>query len=779
MKISTKLRAGSLLLALIPTAIVGIVVAWTALSGSTGALNEQSRDRLISLREARASQIESYFADMRKQILLTASAANTAKAMENFDDAMLYFGSEMDKDAVPQERAELEAYYIEQFAPEYLKRNNVSEVDVLEKLEQLDDLAVAMQHRLIVQNPNPLGEKEKLDSFTEFDNPYPQEHKVFHPIFRELLQRFGFYDIFLIDAIDGRVVYSVFKELDFATRLKDGPYAESGLAQAYTAAMQLEPGQLATVDYQPYFPSYEDPAAFIGTPIKVRNRIAGAIVFQLPLDNINEVMTGGGNWLETGLGETGETYLIGDDTRMRSEGRFLMEDLEGYLNALANSEQDPAVVEQIKTKGTTVGIKPIETPGAVDALAGNTGFKAFQDFRGTEVLSAYRPLNVEGLNWAILAEISADEAFSASNALKGRLIRDVVLIAVAVAIASGVIGFLFSQNISGPIQRITRSMDDISSGDGDLTVRLDDSSSDELGSLAHSFNIFVEKIDVLVQKVLSSTGHISHSSMELNQITSSTHEVVSLQQRKIEQIATAIEEMTATVNEVADSAGKTDVAARRANEHVQEGSRILQQNMEIVHQLSQRVNDSQSVIEALSKDSDMVGTVIDVISSVAEQTNLLALNAAIEAARAGEQGRGFAVVADEVRTLAARTQEATEEIRGIVDSLQKRSVDTRDMLSENNEELLKNAELSESTLEAFKSIERSVEELLSMSAHIASATDEQSQATNEIADSIQVIYDEASRAESGANQTSDAGKGMLSTSQELMSQVERFKVSSN
>ena len=776
MKISTKLRYGGLILALLPAISVGIVATWSALDQSAEILTHQAQQRLVALREERAHQIEAYFANMRKQVRISAEAEYTRKAITSFLDAFHELKGRLTPEITAREKTELAQFYREEFEPEFNSRNKTSDSGANERLDKLDPIAIAMQLRLIKRNPHPLGEKDKLYNMGEW-NAYAFAHANHHKTFHEILDRFGFYDIFLIDAKTGHVVYSVFKELDYATSLNNGPYADSGLGKAFKSAMQQPAGAMSIADFEAYYPSYQNPAAFIASPVFDGSERVGVIVFQLPIDKIDHVMTGGEKWQQTGLGDSGETYLLGEDHKMRSDSRFLLQDQTAYLASLKTAGIPAKVLHQIETKHTTIGIQPINSPGAEEALSGKTGFKTFQDYRGVDVLSAYRPLKIEGLNWAILAEMDTAEAFASVGELESTLISRITLIVVLISIISTAVGFLFAGSVSSPIRRITESMNEISSGDGDLTVRLDEAAHDELGDLARAFNTFVKKIDSLVQKVMSSASDMNQSSRELSAITTDTHDVVSMQQRKIEQIASAVEELTATVKEVAHNAEQTDLTAKQANENVQQGSNILNQNIAIVRKLSTQTQASQEVIDALSKESDTVGIVLDVIRSIAEQTNLLALNAAIEAARAGEQGRGFAVVADEVRVLAQKTQESTEEIQQIIESLQKRSHETKALLTENNAELMKNAELSESTLEAFNSIAESVNHLLGMSVQIANATGEQSLATNEIGESIQIIYDEANKAEIGADQTARSGESLAKTSDDLRKLVGQFKVS--
>ena len=775
MLIKTKLRIGSILLTLVPALFASTLVGWVAIDHAERSLKQQVESRLVSLREDRAKQIVHYFDSMRDQALAYTKDRMTIDAITDLAQGFHSLVDELGVD-IRQERTLVNDYYANKFAVEYAKHNSGKRPDAGSLSARLSDTAVALQQRYINANPNPLGAKDRLLKSPD-ESVYGQKHALYHPAFRDLQQRFGYYDIFLIDAESGDVVYSVFKELDFATSVKQGPFADSALARAYRGAMGLQAGTAFMSDFEPYLPSYNDPAAFIAAPIIDADKRLGIIVFQLPIERINQVMTGDYQWQETGLGESGETYLVGDDQKLRSESRFWHESPQSFLKAIAAGGVEPSAIAAIESKQTVIGLMPVSSPGVKRALAGETGFAEFNDYRGTPVLSAFKPIDVAGLRWVILAEEDAAEAYAAATELHSQIIYLMAMVALVLLVVSGTLGWTFSQKLATPLNRIVDSMRDISSGSGDLTVRLDDRSKDELGQLAGGFNRFVDKLDGIMGKVGTSTDELATASEELSMITRDTRNGVERQQEEIQQVATAIEEMTSTVKDVAQNTSATAEAARHAGSQVETGRQVLKNNGEAVQKLSKRMNASREVVEALQQDSTKVGSVLDVIRGIAEQTNLLALNAAIEAARAGEQGRGFAVVADEVRVLAMRTQQSTEEIRVIIESLQSRSNQTTHMLQENAHDLEATVDLTEQTRHAFSEIESAVNKLLEMSTQIASATEEQSSVTEELGRNVDNIYQVAQSTASGAEQTAESSQILARLGDELKRQVGQFRVS--
>ncbi len=776
MLIQTKLRYGSILLTLVPAIIASILIGLISVNHAESALKEQAQSRLTALREDRANQIVNYFNAMRDQAFAYNKNATTIDAMKRFAATFDSFSYEVGVD-VASEKEQLKKYYVNDFTNEFKNKNEGESPDVNRLFNALDDKTVLMQYRYIYKNENPLGSKDQLNSYSD-GSQYSEFHLRYHTSFRELQQRFGYYDIFLITPDTGHVVYSVFKELDYATSLKNGPFADSGLADAYKGAMALSSNnEVYMTDFAPYYPSYQAQAVFLATPIFDGDKKIGVIAFQLPIDKINDVMTGYGKWRESGLGESGETYLVGSDHTLRSESRFWLENKDGYIAAMNAAGTDDAVLKEIVSKGSVIGLQTIKSPGSLAALKGESGFSIFDDYRGVPVLSAYKPVDIIGHRWAILAEVDEEEAYAAASELHHYVIYVTMMSAFFLLVASGVLGWLFSRSIVRPLNSVVSSMQDISSGSGDLTVRLDETAKDEIGMLARAFNTFVKKLDSIMSSVGDTTTELATASEELSTITRDTRKVVERQQEEIQHVATAIEEMTATVKDVAQNTSSTADASRHAGSQVAAGKNKLEDTVTSIQQLKQRMDESQQVVNALNEDSVKVGSVLDVIKGIAEQTNLLALNAAIEAARAGEQGRGFAVVADEVRVLAKRTQDSTEEIREIIESLQNRSEQTAAMLEQNNEDLESTVESSNQTLGVFSEIDQAVTELLEMSTQIASATEEQASVTEEISRNVDTINEGAKQTLVGAEQTAESSVSLARLGDQLKGHVGSFKCS--
>ena len=350
-----------------------------------------------------------------------------------------------------------------------------------------------------------------------------------------------------------------------------------------------------------------------------------------------------------------------------------------------------------------------------------------------------------------------------------------IMLVVGMALGLG-LAWAVSFMITCPLSNAVNAMKDISEGEGDLTLRLDVSGKDEIGQLASSFNGFITKIQSVIREVTSSTSQLSAAAEEMSMITAETRTGVQRQQSETELVATAVNEMSSTVHEVVNSAGLAASAASQADSQSEQGKQIVSSTVSSIRTLASEVESAATVISQLEKDSESIGSVLEVIRGIAEQTNLLALNAAIEAARAGEQGRGFAVVADEVRSLASRTQESTQEIQEMIERLQKGSRDAVKVMQSGQEQTQRTVEQASQAETSLSEISSAVAQINEMNAHIAEASRQQGEVVEEINKNIVNITQVADESANGADQLSTASHEMASLAVNLESQVSHFKI---
>jgi len=339
-----------------------------------------------------------------------------------------------------------------------------------------------------------------------------------------------------------------------------------------------------------------------------------------------------------------------------------------------------------------------------------------------------------------------------------------------------IVAVLMSNSILNPLLSIKAGLDDMASGEGDLTCRLPVTSQDELGELAGSFNCFVEKIQRLIQQVAGTTQQLSGLVNAVASQAQRSEKTLEAQHHETDQVATAINQMSATSREVAKSAQGAAQAARQTDEETLSAKRVVDQSVSSIHALVVEVKGSSDTMERLRQDVQGIVSVLEVIRSIAEQTNLLALNAAIEAARAGEAGRGFAVVADEVRALASRTQQSTGEIQSMIDRLQRATNDSvvaMQRASQMGENTREQSNLAGASLDE---IARLIATINSMNAQIASAANEQTSVAEEINRSVHQIAGAVDEVAADAAQGANTARELNKLGEQLQRLVGQFRI---
>ncbi len=336
--------------------------------------------------------------------------------------------------------------------------------------------------------------------------------------------------------------------------------------------------------------------------------------------------------------------------------------------------------------------------------------------------------------------------------------------------------FYFKATIINRINKTYHGIQNIARGQGELTRRLNDQSDDELGELARAFDAFVDKLHKMVLNISNEIRLLTDSAAKTETIANKTSVAIQQQQSDTQQLANALQEMAESINEVANNATNTEQKTQHVDESMQKGMSIVNQTVHGIQEIATEVDKATATLNKLEAESDSIGSVLDVIRSIAEQTNLLALNAAIEAARAGEQGRGFAVVADEVRTLASRTQESTQEIQTMIERLQAGTKQAVKVMNESKNKVDHNVEQSNQAGEMLASITLAVATISQMNAQIASTTEEQSATTNEINRNITSIMSAVNLSADNAELADKATEDLKKITSDLEKLIQQFRV---
>jgi len=374
LKLSHKLVVGSALLAIIPVVIASMFIGYVSNETAREALENQARNQLVSVRDIKKSQIEGYFNTIRDQVLTFSNDRMIIDYMRQVKPAFKEFQQQALDEDISVYRSKLSQYYSQDFEAEFGNQNQGERANASTWLNQLDAESVALQYQYIKANPNPLGSKDGLEDPKD-GSAYSALHATYHPHIRDYLNKFEYYDVFMVDPETGDIVYSVYKELDYTTSLIDGPYANTGIGEVFRKAnAATSADSFAVADFAAYPPSYNGAASFVASPIFDGGEKVGVLIFQMPVDRINAVMTHGEKWKEGGLGDSGETYLIGGDFKMRSQSRFLIEDKAGYLAAIKAGGASQHTLDLINAKGTALGLATVQSIATKAAIGGETGY---------------------------------------------------------------------------------------------------------------------------------------------------------------------------------------------------------------------------------------------------------------------------------------------------------------------------------------------------------------------------------------------------------------------
>lgn len=395
-------------------------------------------------------------------------------------------------------------------------------------------------------------------------------------------------------------------------------------------------------------------------------------------------------------------------------------------------------------------------------------------WRGVDYVAIYRHARIDTpqMDWSVGILVPA----SIINAPINNAITTAIIVAIVIIALIAAITYFASAKITQPLTRMRRAMSEIASGDGDLTKRLDIDSKDELGALANEFNRFTDKLRELLTDTAENTKAVSSAADHLRDVSQSTSHEIKQERSQVDSVSTAVTQMAATVVEISQNAHQSSTAATKADELVTNGSAQAREAMSEINALADAINDGVEVVGGLSKESENIGAVVDVINSIAEQTNLLALNAAIEAARAGEQGRGFAVVADEVRSLASRTQDSTTDIRKMVERLQVMADRTDKVMQTGKARSQTAVEKTQTVVETLAHINNSIGQVQEQSTYIALATEQQTEVAQDINKSLVAITTLSDRTSQHAEDLAVEATQLSGVSTELKELVGQFKI---
>jgi HAMP domain-containing protein len=494
-----------LFLALALIGLLGVGIAGYLIFNETKkTLQKQISNQLINIRDSKAEQILLYFQSVENESKLLASSQLVIEASKNFLDGVKEINDSPQDSKV---RDAVVDYYRNVWVP--MLNKSSGEDNNPEDFIPVTKAAKILQYEYILNNPFKKHADRILYDAGPSKNIYNKAHAVFNPHFREFIKRYGFYDFFLVDPISGQIIYTSAKEVDFGTNLHTGPFKGSHLAQVVTKCIGIKSNEVCYADFAFYAASLGIPAGFIAVPVIDNGKLLTIMVLQLDSGAIDNIMTSNNHWQESGLGATGEVYLVGKDFLLRSNSRFFIEDRKGYYADLMKRNFPESLILEMERGNSSILLQSIFTDSVKNAFKNNSGVSIIKDYRDISVLSAYKKISIGSINYAIIAEIDESEAFQSIDGLRTTFIY----IFGAIFLLIGMVAYLLTNHfLLKPIAALTVGANKMAEGDYSTNLPID--SHDELGELTKVFNKMCSKIQE--QNQMIQQKNVENESLLLN-----------------------------------------------------------------------------------------------------------------------------------------------------------------------------------------------------------------------------------------------------------------------
>lgn len=827
--------------------LLGAVVAAVVLGLGARDLAEARADdrvwqQLVARRDLQAQAVRQEFAARLAALRTLAAQPGTVEALKQFKAATAAMRDTAPPGtSAPALREEMLAWLPQQFEPEWA-RHNVDKLPDLTKLVNARSLLGAqLQQAFIVRNPQPPGRKEQMLT-AEVPTPYSQAHAQHHRAFSLAQDQFDLQDLLLIDVQNDLVVYTVAKDLDFATSVSEGIAVGTPLAEAYARVRRAKARtDVALSDAAPYLPAANRVVVFAATPVFDGEAQIGVLAWRAGVERLTAPLlapsatptpsatTAAATAEATPAAQAvPDTYLVGADKRLRSDPPSLRASPAAYLDAHPGLAADAKALAQHRSSGVT--LLSADTPAADAALEGRTGTTLYEDGDGRTMLAAYAPLAIDGLRWAVVSTLPRQQ--EAVQALVQGLAGRALVAAVAAMLLGAALMAGFARRSLQPLAAVQATLGRLARGEMQARTQL--APRDEFGEIGHA-------LDQLLDGRLAQLGHVARENESLNQSVVNllqtvfqmsnkdlaaraevTEDIIGTLSSSINQLG---DEMSTTLAEVQQIAEQVRVACEFVGEQAVRVDDTAQQERAALEAMASNLNQATyqlaqvaalsqnsseaaehasgateaalSVVEAtvhgmellresiaemekrfkrLGERSQEISTVVNLINSISERTHVLALNASMQAAAAGEAGRGFAMVAEEVQRLSESARQATAQIAQLVQSIQVETGDTLLTVNRLISQVVRQSEQAQQAGTQMAATREATVQLINLVRQIAAFSEQQATLARDLRLGVEQLNRGSTQTILAIEQQTESTATLVEFAQRLSESVGQFKL---